>query len=95
MVHTFPKGICQKVIVIAQEEFELAYYDSRVYHFNHNSINTKNPKKQKYKNPKMAESVRTLPLSQQYLFFNNHKTKLLETISQCISILLLNKTTSL
>ena len=27
-VHTFPKGICLKVNVIAQLEFELAYSDS-------------------------------------------------------------------
>ena len=26
--HTFPKGICTKVNVIARLEFELAYYDS-------------------------------------------------------------------
>ena len=27
-VHTFPKGICPKVNVIARLEYELAYYDS-------------------------------------------------------------------
>ena len=30
-VHTFPKGICPKVNVIAQLEYELAYYDSAVH----------------------------------------------------------------
>ena len=34
-VHTFPKGICLKVRVIARLEFELAYYDSAAYRFNH------------------------------------------------------------
>ena len=29
-VHTFPKGICQKMNVIARLEFELAYYDSAI-----------------------------------------------------------------
>ena len=29
-VHTFPKGICPKVNVIARPEYELAYYDSAV-----------------------------------------------------------------
>ena len=33
-VHTFPKYICLKVIVIARLKFELAYY-SAVQHFNH------------------------------------------------------------
>ena len=34
-VHTFPKGICPKVNVIARLEHELAYYDSAVHRFNH------------------------------------------------------------
>ena len=34
-VHTFPKGIFPKVNVIARLEYELAYYDSAVYRFNH------------------------------------------------------------
>ena len=34
-VHTFPKGICPKMNIIAQLENELAYYDSAVHHFNH------------------------------------------------------------
>ena len=34
-VHTFPKGICPKVIVIARPEFELAYNDSAVHRINH------------------------------------------------------------
>ena len=29
-VHTFPKGICPKVNVIARLEYELAYYDSAI-----------------------------------------------------------------
>ncbi len=29
-VHTFPKGICSKVNVIARLEYELAYYDTAV-----------------------------------------------------------------
>ena len=34
-VHTFPKGICPKVNVIARLEYELTYYDSAVQRFNH------------------------------------------------------------
>ena len=34
-VHTFPKGICPKVNVVARLEYELAYYDSAVHRFNH------------------------------------------------------------
>ena len=34
-VHTFPKGICPKVNVIALLEYELAYYDSAVHRFYH------------------------------------------------------------
>ena len=37
-VHTFPKGICSKVNVIARLEFELAYYDSAVRRFNQYSM---------------------------------------------------------
>ena len=32
MVYTFPKGIGPKVNMIAQLEFELAYYDSVVHY---------------------------------------------------------------
>ena len=32
-VHTFPKGICPKVNVIARLEYELAYYDSAAHRF--------------------------------------------------------------
>ena len=39
-VHTFPKGICPKVNVIARLEFELAYYDSAVHRFNHYTMRT-------------------------------------------------------
>ena len=34
-VHTFPKGICLKMNVITQMEFELAYYDVAVQHNSH------------------------------------------------------------
>ena len=40
MVHTFPKGICPKVNVIARLEYELAYYDSAVHRFNHYTTRT-------------------------------------------------------
>ena len=39
-VHTFPKGICPKVNVIAKLEYELAYYDSAVHRFNHYTTRT-------------------------------------------------------
>ena len=39
-VHTFPKGICPKVNVIARLEYELAYYDSAVHRFNHYTTRT-------------------------------------------------------
>ena len=39
-VHTFPKDICPKVNVIARLEYELAYYDSAVHHFNHYTTRT-------------------------------------------------------
>ena len=39
-IHTFPKGICLKVNVIARLEFELAYYDSAVLSFNHYTMGT-------------------------------------------------------
>ena len=34
-VHAFPKGICSKVYIIAELEFELAFYNSVVHRFNH------------------------------------------------------------
>ena len=34
-VHTFPKGICPKVNIIARLAYELAYYDSAVQLVNH------------------------------------------------------------
>ena len=46
-VHTFPKGICPKVNVIARLEYELAYYDSAVHPFNHYTTRTP-PKKAKW-----------------------------------------------
>ena len=39
-VHTFPKGICPKVNVIARREYELAYYDSALHRFNHYTTRT-------------------------------------------------------
>ena len=39
-VHTFPKGICPKVNVMARLEYELAYYDSAVHRFNHYTTRT-------------------------------------------------------
>ena len=39
-VHTFPKGICPKVNVIARLEYELAYYDSAVHRFNNYTTRT-------------------------------------------------------
>ena len=38
--HTFPKGICPKVNVIARLEYELASYDSAVHRFNHYTTRT-------------------------------------------------------
>ena len=38
--HTFPKGICPKVNVIARLEYELAYYDFAVHHFNYYTTRT-------------------------------------------------------
>ena len=35
VVYSFPKGICPKVNVIVRLEYELAYYDSAIHHFNH------------------------------------------------------------
>ena len=39
-VHTFPKGICPKVNVIAWLEFEFAYYDVAVQHDSYYSMGT-------------------------------------------------------
>ena len=39
-VHTFPKGICPKVNIIARLENELAYYDFAVHRFNHSTTRT-------------------------------------------------------
>ena len=39
-VHTFLKGICPKVNVIARLEYELTYYDSAVHRFNHYTTRT-------------------------------------------------------
>ena len=39
-VHTFPKGICPKVNVIARQEFELACFDFADHRFNHYTTRT-------------------------------------------------------
>ena len=39
-VHTFPKGICPKVNIIAWLEFELAYHESAVHRLNHYTTGT-------------------------------------------------------
>ena len=39
-VHTFPKGICPKVNVIARLEYEVANYDSAVQRFYHYTTRT-------------------------------------------------------
>ena len=39
-IHTFPKSICPKVNVNARLEFELDYYDSAAYRFNHYTTRT-------------------------------------------------------
>ena len=39
-LHTFPKGIWPNMNVIAQQEFELAYYDSPAQRFNHYTTKT-------------------------------------------------------
>ena len=63
-VHTFPKGICLKVNVIARLEFELAYNDSALQCFNHYTTRTppifffsKNEKLQYSKNYNTAKTV--------------------------------------
>ena len=38
--HTFSKGICPKVNVMAQLYFELTYYESAVQRFNHYTTKT-------------------------------------------------------
>ena len=38
--YTFPRGICPKMNVITRLEYELAYYDSTVYRFNHYTTRT-------------------------------------------------------
>ena len=42
-VHTFPKGICPKVNIIARLENELAYYNSAIHRFNHYTTRTPPP----------------------------------------------------
>ena len=38
MIHAFPKGISPKVNVLARLEFELAYYDVKLKHVRHNTM---------------------------------------------------------
>ena len=52
-VHSFPKGICPKVNVIARLELELAYYDSAVRRFNH--YTTRIPPHQKEREKESGE----------------------------------------
>ena len=40
MFHTFPKGINQKVKLIARLEFLITYFDVKVLHFRHNVTGT-------------------------------------------------------
>ena len=40
MGSTFPKGISQKVNIIAQLEFRLGYYDGTVQHIIHSAMGT-------------------------------------------------------
>ena len=56
-VHTFPKGICPKVNVIARREYELAYYDSAVHHFNHYTTRLYTKKKEKRTRQYFAETI--------------------------------------
>ena len=39
-VHTFPRGICTKVNLIAQLEFQLVYFKVAAKHFSHYAIGT-------------------------------------------------------
>ena len=39
-VHIFPKGICMKVNVIVEVEFELSYFEAAVQHFIHYATET-------------------------------------------------------
>ena len=39
-IHAFPKGICQKVNVIALLEFELTYYNVAAQHVNNYAMGT-------------------------------------------------------
>ena len=42
-VYAFPKGISLKVNIIAQQEFELAYYDIAVQYVSHYTTETPHP----------------------------------------------------
>ena len=70
-VHTFPKGICSKVNVIARLEYELAYYDSAVHRYNHYTMRTP-----PFKNYSWPTVVRVT----QRPFFNSYYTNELERV---------------
>ena len=59
-IHTFPKGICRKVNVIARLEFELAHYDSADRRFND------------YTPHKMSRIERNQPEVKKYSIHNGH-----------------------
>ena len=64
--HTFPKGICPKVNVIARLEYELTYYDSAVHSFNH--LTTRTPHDH-------LENTNGTPQAEDILFAINPKNK--------------------
>ena len=64
MVHTFLKGICPKVNVIAQLEYELAYNDYEVHRFNH--FTTRTPPSKIYLSINL--SMLTSPTLQIYVY---------------------------
>ena len=68
-VHTFPKGICPKVNVIARLEYELAYYDSAVHRFNH--YTTRTPPSICIAQPLMLHAERRVLLSFIYVISQN------------------------
>ena len=53
-VHIFPKSITSKVKEIAWLEFELAYLETTLKHFNHYANETPPPKKVKRRDRSMA-----------------------------------------
>ena len=57
-VHTFRKGICLRVNVIARLEFELVYYDFTLHFFNHYTTKTP-PERLSEKRKKEAQKIVT------------------------------------